>query len=217
MKMIGLAALCVVAGAAHAGVIGDRATLNTILGSDLLLEDFESYVVDFGRAEMLGTYTLDASTITSDGQGPGLVEVGATYHDPDQVDLQWNGDQYFGLNTKTLLTSSPAGRIWITYDEPVVAMGADLLGFQGYPWTGQMSVYAPGGALLGTVALDIFTGGSERFFAGWEDAGGIAQVRIESSSYSWSPIIDDHGYGVPAPGVLAMLSVGGLAMGRRKR
>jgi hypothetical protein len=195
---LGLAvvALCACSGAANAGVVPNRATLNSILGGGQVLEDFESYSVATGTAEGLGVFSLDNTTVAN-GQGPGLVEPGATYLDPGQINLQWDGDQYFGLDTKTLLASGNDGTLVITYGAPVRAMGVDLLGFQGFGWSGQMDVYGPGNVLLGTVPATINSGGSERVFAGWEDAGGIDRVEIQSSDYVWSPIIDDHGYGNP--------------------
>jgi len=210
-----LAAVCASTGTALADQIPDRNTLNDILGGNQVFEDFEKFDVAFGGAVTLDVFSLDQFTIAN-GQGPGLVQPGATYLDPLQTQLQWNGDAYFGLESKTLLSNGFDGRLWILYDSPVVAMGIDLRGFSGYPWNGQVDVYSASNALLGSIPVSIFSGGSESFFAGWEDAGGISRVEIGSSTYPWSPIVDNHGYGVPAPGAIALLGASGMLTLRRR-
>jgi hypothetical protein len=82
-------------------------------------------------------------------------------------------------------------------------MGFDLRAYIGYGWTGSVDVYGAGDVLLGSIPVSLASGGSENVFAGWEDVGGIIRVEISSSTYPWSPLIDNHGYGVPPPATLA--------------
>jgi hypothetical protein len=210
-----LAGLANLAGSAAADVIPDRATLDAILGGNQILEDFESFDIAAGAAASLDVFSLDSTTIAG-GQGPGLVEPLATYLDPSRVQLQWNGDTYFGLESKTLLANGATGDLWIVYDTPMRAIGLDLRAFSGFGWTGAVDVYSPGNVLLGTINASLATGGAENVFAGWEDVGGIGHIEISSPNYSWSPVIDNHGYGVPAPGAIAVLGLGAI-LRRRTR
>ena len=69
-------------------------------GGPAVIEDFEAYVVAVGGAENTGSLFLDDTTITGTGQGPGLV-LGGCFYSCAAGSLQWNGDTYFGLPTKT--------------------------------------------------------------------------------------------------------------------
>ena len=102
----------VVAANASADIVPDRATLDGILGGSAVTEDFESFSVAFGSADSLDVASLDAFTIAN-GQGPGLVQPGATYWDPSATQLQWNGDTYFGLESQTLLSNGSTGQIGV--------------------------------------------------------------------------------------------------------
>ncbi len=175
------------------GQILTRADLLARLGGNAVIEDFEAFSIAPGMAAVLDISCLDDSSIAL-GQGPGLVQPGATYCDPAGIELQWNGDQYFSRTTKTIL-SNHAGAIHITYSPAVTAMGVDLSAYIGYPYTGTATVYDPSNGVLGTVSFTLVSGGAERFFVGWADAGGIGRVEIFSPTYSWSPKIDDHAYG----------------------
>jgi hypothetical protein len=202
---------------AQAGIIPDRATLDALLGGNQILEDFESFDVAYGGAVNLDVFSLDWQTIAN-GQGPGLVEAGATYLDPSQVHLQWNGDQYYGLNSKTLLANGTAGAIEILYDSPMDAMGVDLRAYEGFGYDGYFDVYDADGSLVGSTPFTLKDGGAENVFLGWQEAGGISRVVLHSSTYAWSPLIDNHGYGlIPAPGALAALGLFGLVGSRRRR
>jgi hypothetical protein len=175
------------------GQIQTRADLLARLGPNATLEGFESYSIASGSADNLNLPCLDDTSIAN-GQGPGLVQPGALYCDPSGNTLQWNGDQYYQLTTQTIL-SNGAGTIRITYTQPVAAMGVDLLGYIGYPYSGTATVYDTASNVVGTVNFSITTGGSERFFVGWANAAGIGSVEIASSAFFWSPLIDDHAYG----------------------
>jgi hypothetical protein len=203
-----------IASAVDAALILDRTTLDDLLGGNQTLEDFESFVVAQGGAATLDVFELDFNTIAN-GQGPGLVEPGASYLNPSETSLQWNGDQYFGLETKTLVSAGES--IELVYDSEVTAMGVDLRAFEGFGYDGVFDVYDTDDTLLGSVSFNLANGGAENVFLGWEHAGGIGRVVLHSPLLGFSPIIDNHGYGrVPAPGAIALLGLAGLVRRRRR-
>lgn len=171
------------------GQIPDRATLDAILGGGQTLEDFESFVIADGGATVLDIAVLDDQSIAL-GQGPGLVEDGATY---SSTTLQWNGNAYYSLQSRTFLAN--AETLTITYDPVVTAMGLDARAFVGYGYNGSMRVYDLNNALVGTINFSLSSGGAENVFLGWEWNAGISRVEIDDSTWSWSPVIDNHGYG----------------------
>ncbi|MGH9895067.1 MAG: hypothetical protein ACREA0_24405 [bacterium] len=185
------------------GQVSDRATLNSILGGSQILEDFESFVIGDGTATVLDANPIDENSIAN-GQGPGLVEDGASYG--SSTVLQWNGNNYYGLQSRTFLANSVA--LQINYDTPVRAMGLDARGFVGYGFSGRMDVYDSNNTLAGTINFTINNGGSESVFLGWEIAAGISRVTLDdlNPNHSWSPVIDDHGYGVSGGGFIIRLT-----------
>lgn len=176
------------------GRILHLADLYARLGSNAVFEDFESFDIPAGNAFAFDITCLDDSSIVN-GQGPALVAPGATYCNPTDPVMQWNGDQYFDRTTKTILADSRGGAIHITYTQSVTAMGVELSGFSGYPYTGTATVYDTTNGVVGTVDFTLVSGGPERFFVGWANAGGIGRVEIQSPNYLWSPKLDDHVYG----------------------
>lgn len=200
---------------AGAQQINTRAALNALLVSSTT-DDFESFAIGVGGAVNLDVSILDSSSIAN-GQGPGLVNPGAKYSDPSSTQLQWNGDQYFGLNTKTLLSNGASGDIRIDYANFTQAMGVDVKVFSGFGFQGTMDVYN-GANLVGSVNLSLAGNAGEFFFAGYQNAAGITHVVVKSPTWSWSPIIDDHTYGVvPEPATIVALGAGLAALLRRRR
>jgi hypothetical protein len=179
------------------GPIATRAELNARLGAGQVLEDFESYFVAVGSADNLDIVCMDHTSIAN-SQGPGLVEPGATYCDPSGVRLQWDGDQYYQRTTQTILSNGTTGTIEIQYTTTVKAAGFDVIGFIGYGFTGTATFFDTTNAQIGVVNFQIINGGPERFFVGYAHGAGIGRVSIASSTYTWSPKIDDHGYGTCA-------------------
>ncbi len=173
------------------GQIPDRATLDSLLGGNQTLEDFESFVIADGGATNLDTAVLDDQTIAN-GQGPGLVEPGATYTATTNV-LQWNGNAYFGLQTRSFLANGEM--LEIAYDPAVTAMGFDARAYAGYAYSGTMTVYDTNNSPVGTVNFTLINGGAENVFVGWEWNAGISRVVLDDLAHPWSPVIDNHGYG----------------------
>jgi hypothetical protein len=200
LASLSLAAISVAAPTASAGGCGPdgqiltRTDLLTRLGGNAVLEGFEAFSIGLGGAVNLDVTCLNDASIAN-GQGPNLVQPGATYCDPSGVQLQWNGDQYFARTTKTILSNGATGSIHMTYTQTVKAMGVDLSAFSGWPYTGTATIYDTANAVIGTVPFSMSSGGTERFFVGWAHTAGIGRVEIVSATYPWSPKIDDHAYG----------------------
>jgi hypothetical protein len=188
------------------GQIQTRADLLARLGTHAVIEGFEGYSIAPGFAELVHLACIDNSSIAQ-GQGPGLVQPGASYCDPGGISIAWNGDQYYQLTTKTIESDS-ASTLRITYTQPVTAMGVDLLAFFTFPYSGTATIYDTANQVVGTVQFTLTIGGSERVFVGWAHAAGIGRVDIFSSGYTWSPVIDDHVYGNCGPALLTPFCFG---------
>lgn len=216
LNRIGLFASAVVLSsslATYAQDIPNRAALTALLGGGGTTDDFETFSLGFGgQAYGPGLIT---STSTFDGQGPGLVNAGASYSAP--YGLFWEGNGYYDLNTQTLGDSAVSGPITITYTSPVQAFGFDMQNYVGYGDSGSVAVYGPGNTLLDLSSVD---GG----FFGWENLSGITSVVITANFDADNYImIDNHTYGnvgsVPdSTSTMALLGFGlaGLGWCRRK-
>ncbi len=198
--------------AATAQQIPDRATLDGILGGNQVLEDFETYDVDDGLWADLNIDWLDETTVVN-GQGPGLVQPGVWYMAGSLGDFQWNGDSYYEVETKTLQANQYYQDIDITifYPDIVQAMGIDLREMQAFPDSGTVEVYDYNDELISTTVFSFDTGGAENVFFGWRHDEGIWRVVIKNDWYSWSPMIDNHGYGMTGLALSIEGSCPGLA------
>lgn len=216
MKRLALIVLgLAVVGAVGAQQIGTRAQLNSLLVGGGTLDDFERYNVADGGAEVMGVWSLDSNTIVN-GQGPGLVNPGATYLDTSQSNLQWNGRNYFGQPSRDIL-SNGGGMITIRFDVFTQAFGLDLNNFVGYAYTGQVRVFN-GTNMVGSGNIALTGGNGENVFFGWRNDAGIDRVEVFSGNYSWSPLIDNHQYGVvPEPASALAVVAGLVALARRRR
>ncbi len=207
------ALILIAAGPAHGGLIGDRAALHGILGGNAVEEDFESYAVGDGISDSaFGLGVLDSTTI-SNGQGPSLVEPGATYVSGDGSSVNnfsWQGDGYLSLPTKTIVAFIAANiptTLTISYDTPVIAMGVDLYDYDLFSHTTTISVFDDGGGLI--ESFDFSIDGSAGVFFGYESSA-IGSVKFTGNPLGWASIIDNHSYGVPEPATVSLLMISGL-------
>ncbi len=197
---------------ASAGPISSRSELESRLGANLRIEQFEDYAIAPETGELLFSSTLDSNSVVN-GQGPNLVLPGARYRDPTNFTLQWNGDQFHGMETKSLLAVAITGGIQIEYTELVQAMGVDLRSYEGQRYDGAAEFYDTNGRLLGSLPFALTSGGAESIFIGWDNPDGLGRVIIHSPDHPQSPAIDNHGYGA-YEGTPLTLDVSGQCPGR---
>ena len=203
---------------APAQQIDNRVDLNALLAGGVYYEEaFEAFNIASGSAVITDSSNLSSTSVVS-GQGPGLVEPGAIYETDNVNDLlQWDGANYYGSTSEEILAAG--NEMAVNYTMNVNAMGMDLRAFLGFGDTYTADVYN-GSTLVGTYAGTLANDGSSTFF-GWQNAAGITSVDFfGSGNLGWSPIIDNHTYGLmtaPEPASLSFLALGGLALLRRRR
>ena len=201
----------------HAGVILSRADLVNALGGAAATEDFESWngtVLTPG-----GWSSLDSSTIV-EGQGPGIVNDGLRFtninSNRELNELQLDRRSEYGITSGALLAEG--GTLVINFLGPVTHAGLDFFQFRGWQDTATVRVYGSDDTsmIYDSSGLAAPNAPSSTFFA-YTDAAGIGRITIQSTSYGWSPLIDDLTYGVvPEPATLSLLALGGLALLRRR-
>ena len=158
-------------------------------GGPAIIEDFEAYSVGVGSAENIGSTFLDETTITGTGQGPGLTVAG-TFYSCTGGSLQWNGDTYFGLPTKTFLANSGDSTLYVGYALPQASVGFGLHAFSGFADTATVEAYDTSGSLVDTVTVNVPGPATVSVTL----TGPNIQRVIIRGTYSWSPIIDDHDF-----------------------
>ncbi len=99
------------------------------------------------------------------------------------------------------------GLLTLSYSPPVTVTGLELHAFQGYPDSTIVRVYNGSGGLIYTSSPIAVPGPSPVFFG--YSAASIGSVTIQSQTYSWSTLIDNHEYG----GTGATLSKSGICAG----
>lgn len=169
-----------------------------------VIEDFEAYAISPSAAENIGSLYLDEFVITGTGQGPGLVASGAGYA-ATAGSLQWNGDGYFGLATRTFLSNSGDGLLTIRYASPQSSVTVNLHAFSGYGDTAEVVAYTSTGTFVdssGPLAVPDPTP-----VPATVSGTGIGYIEIRGT-YSWSPIIDLHDYDGGGSGTLQLSIVG---------
>ncbi|MAW59471.1 MAG: hypothetical protein CMJ94_01405 [Planctomycetes bacterium] len=157
-----------------------------------VVEDFEAYTIAVGSAELTGSSVIFEGTITGTGQGPGLVLPGCSYYCDPSGSIQWNGDTYFGLDTKKILATVSDARLGIRYYTPQASVSMNLHAFDGFPDNALVEAYDSTGALVDTVGPLVVPDSSPVPIT--LTGPNIARVEINSLSYPWSPIIDNHDY-----------------------
>ena len=197
-------ALPTVAGAGQ--VIPTRAELNYLLNGKGTFDDFEAFDIPQDTSVVLGVSLLTDTTVVL-GQGPGLVNHGATYSSI-RAPLCWMGSNFNGLPmTKTLLAWNPMlgeealspqlfFAVYIIYNVPVQLVGADLIRF-GDVGLVTVEVYDTVGEFVDEVVMDLTDTGLHVFF-GYRHDPGIGSLVIKNLKFPalWSPNVDNHVYGV---------------------
>lgn len=193
------------AGFANAQVVGSRAELLSALGSGAIVEDFETFTVADGSAT---TNAIDTFRFTSvvGGQGPGLVVPGFALT-LTHGRLQWNGNGYFGLVTKTITGDTPAV---VDFSPAVGAFGVDLAEFEGYSSTTTVTVYGPDRTTVLYSGPGLALSGPTPTFFGYQASGGVGRVTLSSSNL-WFPVLDNLTFGLPISAAVPVLSPESLA------
>lgn len=168
-------------------------------------EDFEAYPVIAGNAENLSVLTLDENTIAN-GYGPNLVSDGCVYSCLSNT-LQWNGQAWFGMPSRNLLANSGDGRLQLEYDIPVELVQLELVAFAGYPDNTTVTVYNSLSVPIYSNNYAVPGGASTVPFS--YNGSDIKRIVIQSNTWSWSTIIDNHTFGRQGP----MLSLSGSCPG----
>lgn len=152
-------------------------------------EGFETATIALGSTTNSGGTTLDDTTILTNGEGPGMVKGGVVYSCASSI--QWNGQDWFGQSSQTILgNSSP---MVIDYDYDQTGVRFSLNAFEGYPETATVTAYDRGGNLLTTVAGIALPTDASKVPIHLPQTG-IARVELTGVNYGWSPIMDNHDY-----------------------
>lgn len=223
--------LIVAAVSAQASQIGTRAELNNLLGSNQVLEDFESFHIDYQYRYSDGPLNYDT---TVGSLGNHLVKQGITFQrNPDYAitntgyrGIDLNPINYFGSTSQSVSGAGGGGGASIRNDfqilftTAVTAFGMDVLAYSGFASDGIISVYDVAGALLGETAFNGAVGGH---FFGWESAAGIGKITIHDNPNASYMQFDNIGFGVatvPVPGAVWLFgsALAGLGLfGKRKQ
>lgn len=179
--------------------LASRAELDALVGVNRVDEGFEGPVIPVGATLWTGSDPVKHvdSTTLYQGQGPGLVVDGIRIvsTNPDQTGqnawLQWNGDQYFGMQTQSIYTDR---QLQVDFLSPVTVFGVDLEDYPLFPITdvGRVQVYAADDVTLLHEALVTVADEPGTFF-GYRHAAGIGRVVFGTAvgDTSLSPQIDD--------------------------
>jgi MYXO-CTERM domain-containing protein len=138
--------------------------------------------------------------------------------------LNANGGDGSAVTSPTTLdlTGNDAGGSFIATDYTIAAAGTGLFSFDWKYSSGDTGTYDTGGYLINGVytvlAANNSQGGGSVSVA--VNAGDIIGFRVESADGAFGPGLLNVGNfsgPVPAPGALALLGLGGLVAGRRRR
>lgn len=153
-----------------------------------VIDDFETYAIGTSFAENTGSVSIDDTTVTGTGQGPGLVTDGCTYS-AFGGEIQWNGDGYFGLGSRSIL-SNFTNTITLEYDSAVTDIDLELKAFSGSPDTATITGLL-GGSVVFTSAPIAIAGPTPVPY----NSSGVAVDELQiTGTNAWSPILDNHAY-----------------------
>ena len=200
MKPLAVLVLLVAPAFSQSGAISTVGELESILGDQLLLEEFEGFSLAGGTSTSAPN-PLDASTQPAWGLLPGV-----TYS--SQHDLRVYTGQLLGDDSNILAgVGSSTNDVTATFDEPQFAVGFYLVNITGNLAYTETITFLHGTTVLGEVDL-VLPSASEQFL-GWQDASGITSVRVTSSAFA---MFDNIMWGVPVDGPPTWSDVGpGLA------
>lgn len=187
----------------NAGLIASRDDLNSVLGDQLVFEDFEKPKLKIQMRYYLGPLTYDTKV---PGLGRHLVKPGVAFQRnpeyPNTLEgyrgIDWNPSGYFGSTSKVLSGVGGSGGESIRNDfqfvftTPVTAFGVDLWAYSGFPSSATASIYDPSGKLVSEVNVSGSVGGT---FFGWENAGGIGKVAFHDAPSGSYMQFDNVGFG----------------------
>lgn len=216
----------------QASLITNRDQLNTLLGSNLVFEDFESPTLSSQTRYSGGSYN---SGVNFAGLGTNLIVDGVTIQRntvdvavgaPGYRGIDWNPSGYFGATSQRISGAGGGGGastrndFQFIFTAPVTAFGLDLTAYEGFSSSGQASVFDTAGNLLGTANV---TGTVEGSFFGWANAGDIGMIAFHDNPNGNYIQFDNLGFGVaavPVPGAVWLFGsamAGLIGFGRRKQ
>jgi len=198
---------------AEAAPIASRAALDAFLGSSAIDEDFETYAIATNFAPVGAT--VDSTTVVN-GQGPNLVVDGVALS-TSSGNIIWQANNYFNIPTKTIGTDVSTD-LTVNFTTPVSAFGVDLLNYELFPSTYNVTVYgADDATVIGSLLGIAFPSAVTPRFFGFENASGIGGFRVDQTA-GFGPVIDNLEFGaVPEPGSMLLLGTGLAAVARRVR
>lgn len=152
-------------------------------------EGFEQATIALGTTTNSGGPTLDDTTILTNGEGPNMVKGGVVYSCSSSI--QWNGQDWYGQTSQTILgNSSP---LTIDYDFDQTGVKFSLNAFEGFPETATVTAYDRLGNVLTTVSGIALPTDASKVPVVLNNPG-IARVELTGANYGWSPIMDNHDY-----------------------
>jgi len=225
-----------VAGISYAGEISDRTTLESILGSNAVTEDFETLPVPSSTAwgfypavdELNSTSIITNNTIN---YGPGLVVPGIRFI--NMHDMNWFGPDIWGQTSRGILSFNYDGIVGhsmsIDFVNPTPAFGMDLSNIYniGAPSDDiyTIRIYGADDLTLLDTSAGIPIDQAIKVFYGYSNESGIGKIDILSAKQEWSPALDNITFAssvVPEPvsSILFLFgagSLGALAFRRKKQ